>query len=89
MNTPQPEKFVPLSLGIAAAKDRGELRVTVVSNVEKAQAFQALGDKPAAAPALHSSICEPTISLQRDGDRITGIHIECGCGHVIELACTY
>ena len=31
----------------------------------------------------------PTISLQKDGERITGIRIECGCGEVIELACHY
>ena len=32
---------------------------------------------------------EPTLTLQRDGDRVTGIRIECGCGQVIELACSY
>jgi hypothetical protein len=29
------------------------------------------------------------VSLHRDGDRISGIHIECSCGQVIDLACVY
>lgn len=31
----------------------------------------------------------PSISLERDGDRITTIRIECSCGQVIELSCSY
>jgi len=31
----------------------------------------------------------PTVSLQRDGDRVTHIRVECSCGQVIELACKY
>ena len=33
--------------------------------------------------------CEPRISLEREGDRIRRIHIECSCGQVIDLACVY
>ncbi len=32
---------------------------------------------------------EPVVTVQKDGDRVTGIRIECGCGQVIELACAY
>ena len=31
----------------------------------------------------------PKITLQRDGERITQITVQCSCGHVIELSCTY
>jgi len=31
----------------------------------------------------------PVITLERDGEKVTGIRIECGCGQVIELACSY
>ncbi len=34
-------------------------------------------------------ICEPRISLQREGDRVNGIRIQCTCGQVIDLACVY
>lgn len=32
---------------------------------------------------------EPVVTLTKDGDKVTGIRIECGCGQVIDLACTY
>ena len=31
----------------------------------------------------------PFVTLQREGDRVTGIRIECHCGQVIELTCSY
>lgn len=31
----------------------------------------------------------PVVTLRREGDRVTGIHIRCSCGQVIELACQY
>ncbi|MDB6039943.1 MAG: hypothetical protein JWM99_3784 [Verrucomicrobiales bacterium] len=31
----------------------------------------------------------PRITLRREGDRITHIGIECGCGQFIELECSY
>lgn len=39
---------------------------------------------PTADPAK-----EPVVTLQKDGERVTGIRIECACGQVIELTCTY
>jgi len=31
----------------------------------------------------------PKITLQRDGERITQITVQCSCGQMIELSCTY
>jgi hypothetical protein len=39
-------------------------------------------------PAGHSS-AEPVVTVEKAGERITGIRIQCGCGQVIELACVY
>jgi hypothetical protein len=45
---------------------------------------------PAPAPAPQQpAICEPKVSVQRDGNRVTGIQILCSCGQVIDLACVY
>jgi hypothetical protein len=33
--------------------------------------------------------CEPRVMLQRDGERITNIRIQCSCGQVMDLACDY
>jgi hypothetical protein len=56
--------------------------------------FVSLNSSGIQAKAMHSlasaSACDPPkITLQRDGDRITQIKIECSCGQVIELSCTY
>ena len=32
---------------------------------------------------------KPNVTLQRDGDRVTQIRIQCVCGQVIELYCLY
>lgn len=31
----------------------------------------------------------PTVTLQREGERVTHIRIQCACGQVIELECGY
>lgn len=41
-------------------------------------------EKP--VPHVHA---EPTVTYQRDGDKITRITVTCRCGEVIELACAY
>ena len=37
----------------------------------------------------HAPKAQPTVSLQKDGDRVTQIRIECACGEIIELECSY
>jgi hypothetical protein len=38
----------------------------------------------------HTDTCaKPVVTLKREGNTVTGIRIECGCGSVLELACTY
>ena len=34
-------------------------------------------------------IGEPRVTLQRDGDRVTHLRIQCTCGQVMDLACVY
>lgn len=49
------------------------------------------GSAPASvvAPRPHVEHGRPIVTLQRDGDQVTGIRIECTCGNVIELDCLY
>lgn len=44
---------------------------------------------PKSAEGAGSAACEPKVSLERDGDRVTQIHIQCSCGQSIQLACLY
>jgi len=71
--------FVPLARPAAAAP--------------KTNGFAALGLKVVPQPANQSaapqSCGEPVLTLQRDGDKITSIHVECSCGQVFDLACEY
>lgn len=62
----------------------------VLPKGESAPAFAPL--QAGVAPHAHppgTAGGKPVVTLQREGDKVTGIRIECGCGQVIELACSY
>lgn len=66
------------------------VNLKVVPKAEAGPAFAPL-TIPGAAHA-HTGIAaqgKPVVTLQRDGERVTGIRIECVCGQIIELACSY
>ena len=52
---------------------------------------------PAGAPDANASSSpqalqtgsESTVTLKRDGDRVTHIIVRCTCGRAVELACEY
>ena len=80
------EPFVPLSKAAISGRSRSDFQVTIVNQAEKLQSFQPLGH---AGKAGSSGQCEPRVTLQRDGDHVSAIRIQCSCGQVIELACVY
>ncbi len=84
------ESFVPLTAA-AASDERREFRVTVIPQSESPGTFQSLEPLAPAPAGLadHKKICDPRVSVQRDGDRVTGIRIQCSCGQVMEIACLY
>ncbi len=83
---------MPLTTAKAAGENR-EFRVTVISQTDPARSFQTLGEVAAAAAENNApnakKNCEPRLSVQRDGERITNIRIQCNCGQIMELACVY
>jgi hypothetical protein len=91
------DSFVPLPGGTPTTRDGQDFRVLLVEHPENARPFHgedmtapaapAPGAVPAPVPSRPG--CEPRVSLQREGDRVTGIHIQCSCGQVIDLACVY
>jgi hypothetical protein len=92
--------FVPfLKAGLPAAGNRASVKT---DSAAASGAFIALGNAAAATgatptvrPAPHcthspaGSPTAPTVTLQKDGDRVTHIRIECTCGQVVELECAY
>lgn len=82
------DAFVPLTAAPAppAAK---EFKVCVLNGEKKEAAFQTLATPSAAAAATERKPCEPKVTVQRDGDRITHLRIQCSCGQIMDLACVY
>jgi hypothetical protein len=81
--------FVPF---FAAAPDGARPKTetqTAVVDGNAAMAFQPLSRAsahPLTGPNTHG---EPTVTFERDGDRVTRIKVQCPCGNVFELACDY
>lgn len=86
------ETFVPLTTVPADSGSR-PLSVTVIRESEQARPFKSLEPLAAGAAgavAAHpEKICEPRVSIQREGDRIVGLRIQCTCGQIMDLACVY
>jgi len=55
--------------------------------------FQSLESQRSAAlagrPGAEKKIGEPRVTVQRDGDRVTHLRIQCPCGQIMDLACIY
>ncbi|MGD1085786.1 MAG: hypothetical protein ABSA47_13700 [Verrucomicrobiota bacterium] len=88
-----PDNFVPMApIAKSAAGGNGnaftplEFRAGASTSAGKAP----LGPvgSPAPSPALHDC-ANPKVTLQRQGDTVTSIRVECPCGQVIELKCVY
>ena len=86
------DAFVPLDPGPAPEAKAGSAPagLKVVSKPGPAIDFTPL--QVPGVPHVHAAPArsgKPAITLERDGERVTGIRIECVCGQVIELACSY
>jgi len=80
------EPFVPLSNATVSGRNRSNLLVTIVNQNEMLQAFHPLART---GKSSASGQCLPRVTLQRDGDRVSSIRIQCSCGQVVELTCAY
>ncbi len=56
------------------------------SNGPAAKSAATVPRGPGAAP---DACAKPIVTLQREGDVVTGIRIQCGCGQVVDLTCVY
>jgi hypothetical protein len=87
------EGFVPLATRMSTNNSAEPFRVKVVASANGAAIpFQSL-DTQRGSTATQLAHGQPAgqsqVSLVRDGDRITGVRVQCGCGEVIELQCVY
>lgn len=91
MSLPLNEPFVPLSNGATAKGKREDFRVLIATRPEAARPLRDSATPSSADSATRAprQPCEPRVTLQKEADRVTGIHIECSCGQIIDLNCTY
>jgi hypothetical protein len=81
--------FVPLT-ALTGGAGRGETQLKIITQAETKAIFQPLpGVGVSNAGGTGVSCAQPSITFQRQGEVISGIRVECGCGQVIELACSY
>ncbi len=92
MTLQKTESFLPLTTVAPLDKTR-EFRVTVVPQSEPAKIFKSLGQNSGGTADGSSgqakNLCEPRLTMERDGERISSIRIVCSCGQIMELACVY
>jgi hypothetical protein len=85
------DRFVPLALPSSSSKEPGfaPLGLKVLPRGTGAPAFDALTAVSAVQARSPEACSKPTVTLQRKGEAVSGIRIQCGCGEVIELTCLH
>jgi hypothetical protein len=82
-----PESFAPFVTTSAKPRENGFVPFNLKGAVAKTSDVPA---KDSPAPVHSPETCaNPSVSLQRTGDVVTSIRVQCGCGQVVELACVY
>jgi hypothetical protein len=85
------DPFVPLVLPASSSKEPAfaSLSLKVSPQAPATPVFEPL-IAVSADQSRSSDVCsQPTVTLERKGDEVSGIRIQCGCGKVIELSCLY
>jgi hypothetical protein len=85
------DSFVPFDpvQGSGSARSGAPPGLKVVPKSEAGPAFAAVPTSASAHIHGAAGSGKPVVTLQREGERVTGIRIECVCGQIIELACSY
>ena len=82
-------EFIPFRAAKAGASAlNGEPQKTDAATA-RAVGFVPVSHPAPQAPFKSHAHGEPTVTLEREGDRVTLIRVHCPCGNVIELACQY
>ena len=86
--------FVPFEPGSGATDKSGGAGFTpTVVTATEGTAGTALRASSSSHPSHQHAGSEvsakPVVTLQRVGDKITSIRIECICGQIVDLACSY
>jgi hypothetical protein len=80
-----PDAFTPLTPG--AISSGGGSSIASSASFKPLPAPAAVSGAAPAAPG--SCAAKPAITLQRKGNVVTSIRVQCGCGQVIDINCQY
>lgn len=80
------DTFVPL---MAAPVSAGDTALFQLKVLPQAQAQSEPVSQGGAREQPAKPCGRPSVTLQREGEAVSGIRIECACGQVIELECVY
>ncbi|HUA39679.1 MAG TPA: hypothetical protein VMA35_14895 [Candidatus Sulfopaludibacter sp.] len=82
---------MPLTTAPATGEQR-EFRATIISQAVSPSTFQSLDKQAAeaiAAVPVAGKNREPRVTVEREGDRVVSIRIQCACGKLMDLTCVY
>jgi hypothetical protein len=89
-----PEPFIPLGAASSAAAETMftpfGLRAPSAAAASAKSAAPPSPEPASAGSSPGSDACgRPVITLQRTGDTVSSIRIQCTCGEIIDLSCVY
>ena len=83
-------EFVPFAVKApAGTPTTAESRTEDLTDSKPATPFRPLIQDQAQISNSATGLGEPTVTFEREGERVTRIKIHCPCGNDIELACDY
>lgn len=80
--------FLPLAGPLGSARGFEPKILQSGSSTKPAIQPAVMGDGRPEMGAGHER-CEPRVTVERTGDKVTRIQVHCNCGQVIELSCVY
>jgi hypothetical protein len=83
--------FVPLMATPVSNGETATLQLKVLTQAQAGEAKSVFEPLPAMGRTEPpAKVCgRPSVTLERQGEVVSSIRIECACGQVIELACAY
>jgi len=81
------ESFIPL---VPASAGSREAAFAPIQTTELSPRDGPFAPASPRAGGSEPSLCaKPVVTLRRDGEIVSGIRIQCGCGQVVDLTCVY
>jgi hypothetical protein len=81
------ESFAPLVPATAGSQEAAFTSIQLKGLAPRTA--QSAPTAPGAARSEPGACSNPVVTLRRNGETVSGIRIQCGCGQVVDLACVF